>query len=61
MTNFVTSGLPIMGFVLLIAVLVCGGLIFYALRCKGDVFAELSHGKTSFKINARDRQSIDRK
>jgi hypothetical protein len=36
-------------------VLVCGGLIFYALRYKGDVFAELSHGATSFKLEAKDR------
>jgi cytochrome c-type biogenesis protein CcmE len=34
---------------------VCGGLIFYALRSKGDVFAELTHGATSFKLQAKER------
>ena len=40
-----------------LAFVVIGGiLVFYALRIKGDVSAELSHGKTTLKIDAKDRR-----
>jgi hypothetical protein len=39
----------------IVAVLVCGGLGFYALRSKGDVFMEASHGNSSFKLQAKER------
>jgi hypothetical protein len=55
MVAYLTSGLPVIAFVALVVVIVSGGLIFYALRNKGDVFAELSHGKTVFRIDAKDR------
>jgi putative exporter of polyketide antibiotics len=29
--------------------------ICYALRNKGDVYAELTHGKTTFKIDAKNK------
>ena len=56
MTTSFLSGLPALALVVLIVVIVSGILIFYALRVKGDVFAELSHGKTTLRIDARDRQ-----
>jgi Ni,Fe-hydrogenase I cytochrome b subunit len=40
---------------IIIVVVVCGGLILYALHCKGDVSAEISHGMTSFKLQAKER------
>ena len=36
--------------------LVAGGLVFYALYKKGDVRAEVSHGRTVFKLEAKDRK-----
>ena len=51
------SSLPALALVVLTFVVVGGILIFYALRTKGDVFAELSHGKTTLRINARDRRN----
>jgi hypothetical protein len=36
-------------------VIVFGALIFYALRTKGDVTARLSHGLTSFELEAKER------
>lgn len=39
---------------------VTGGLVWYALRTKGDVRAEVSHGRTVFKLEAKERNS-DRK
>lgn len=38
------------------ALLLVVGLICYALKIKGDVFAELTHGKTTIRIDARDRR-----
>jgi hypothetical protein len=35
------------------------GLIFYALYRKGDVFAEFSHGLTTFRLEARDRDASE--
>jgi uncharacterized membrane protein YobD (UPF0266 family) len=56
MNASLVSGLPALALVVLTIVIVFGILIFYALRVKGDVFAELSHGKTTLRIDARDRQ-----
>ena len=39
-------------------VLVGGGLVYYALRTKGDVFAKLTHGPTTFELQAKERQKI---
>lgn len=36
-------------------IIVAAVLIYYALRSKGDVRAELSHGSTVFKLEASDR------
>jgi hypothetical protein len=52
-----TADLPTIVFAALTVVIVCAILIFYALRVKGDVFAELSHGKTTLRIDARDRRN----
>ncbi len=41
--------------VLLIIIFVAAGLVFYALRNKGDVRAEFSHGSTRFRLEAKDR------
>lgn len=39
-----------------LVIIICGILVFYALRIKGDVFAEFSHGKTILRIDAKDRR-----
>ena len=58
----VTSVLSIWpsNFVLLIisALLVTGGLVFYALYKKGDVRAVVSHGRTVFKLEAKERKVV---
>jgi hypothetical protein len=41
-----------------LAVLVGGALTLYALGKKGDVRAVLSHGRTVFKLEAKERNSI---
>lgn len=38
-------------------VLIFGGLVWYALRVKGDVRAVLSHGKTVLELEAKERNS----
>jgi len=40
-----------------IFLLVTGGLVWYALYQKGDVRAELSHGRTILKLEAKERKS----
>jgi hypothetical protein len=40
---------------LVLVIVVVGLLIFYALRHKGDVRAEFSHGSTIFKLEAKGR------
>ena len=42
---------------LVLFVVVTGLLIFYALRNKGDVRAEFSHGSTMFRLEAKERPS----
>jgi hypothetical protein len=46
-------------FIMLLAVslLAVAGLVWYALRTKGDVRAEVSHGRTVFKLEAKERKS----
>jgi len=39
---------------LAVALIVVGGIILYALRVKGDVVARLTHGVTSFELQAKD-------
>ena len=60
MITYLTSSLPVIAFVVLAIILVFGGLVFYALRTKGDVFAELLFGKTAFRFDARDRRNTKR-
>jgi hypothetical protein len=57
MIGSLASSLPAFTLVVLTVIIVVGILIFYALRTKGDVFAELSHGKTTIRIDARDRRN----
>jgi len=52
-----SSDLSAFAMVALMVVIAAAALIFYALRTKGDVFAELSHGKTTLRIDARDKRS----
>lgn len=47
--------------VLLVALLVMGVLVFYALYHMGEVRAEFSHGSTMFKLEARDRRAKKKK
>jgi len=42
--------------VVLVVLVVGGALIGYALYRKGDVRAEFAHGKTIFKLEAKDRK-----
>jgi hypothetical protein len=60
----VTSALSILPSnltLLMIAVLlVTGVLVFYALRTKGDVRAEVSHGRTVFKLEAKERKGANK-
>jgi hypothetical protein len=57
-TLSVLSILPSNLALLVIAVLlVTGGLVFYALYKKGDVRAVMSHGKTVFTLEAKERRS----
>jgi hypothetical protein len=61
MITYFTSSLPVLAFLALaIIIIVFGGLVFYALRTKGDVFAELLFGKTAFRFDARDRRNTKR-
>lgn len=52
MFTYLVSSLPVLAFVALTIIIVFGGLVFYALRTKGDVFAELLFGKTAFRFDA---------
>jgi len=54
MSDFI-SGVAGIWIPLAALVIVCGGLVFYALRTKGDVSARLSHGLTSFELQAKER------
>ena len=60
MVTYIESSLPFLIIVVLTIIVVFGGLLFYALRIKGDVFAELSHGKTAFRFDARDKRNSRR-
>jgi Ni,Fe-hydrogenase I cytochrome b subunit len=60
MVNYLESGLPVFVFVVLTVAIIFGGLVFYALRNKGDVFAELSIGKTAFRFDAKDKRNTRR-
>ena len=60
MVTYLESSLPVFAFVALTIVLVFGGLVFYALRIKSDVSAEMSHGKTTFRFDARGRRNTKR-
>jgi hypothetical protein len=44
-------------FFVAIVFLIAGGLVWYALYTKGDVRAEVSHGRTVFKLEAKERKS----
>jgi len=45
---------------LAVFLLVAGGLVWYALRTKGDVRAVFSHGRTVFKLEVKER-NLNRK
>jgi hypothetical protein len=54
----VLSILPSNLALLFIAILlIAGGLVFYALYKKGDVRAVVSHGRTVFTLEAKERKS----
>jgi hypothetical protein len=64
MTPTLIPALPTLPIVIYIAIIlaVCGcfALMGYTIYKKGDFRAELSHGQTSFKIEAKEKDS-DRK
>jgi hypothetical protein len=45
----------------LAAMLVVSFLVFYALRTKDNVLAEFKHGSTTLKLEARGRQSGEKR
>jgi len=57
----ITAGLSFLSWhaivVLVSLVLVFGGLVWYALRTKGDVQAVFSHGRTVLKLEVKERSS----
>jgi flagellar basal body-associated protein FliL len=55
-----TASLMLM-IVVALFILAAASLIYYALRSKGDVRAELSHGSTVFKLEANDRSGRRRR
>jgi hypothetical protein len=57
-STVIFSGTPTMIY-LAIFLLVGGGLalMWYALREKGDVSAQISHGRTIFKLEAKEKYS----
>ena len=52
MTGSLLSAATLVSLLLFIA----GALVWYALYRKGDVRAEFAHGKTVFKLEAKDRR-----
>ena len=59
--NFSPLHSPPIVFVVPFAIIVVGSIIVYALRCKGDVRAEFSHGSTTFKMEAKAKKNGRRK
>lgn len=55
-----TASLMLM-IVVALFILAAASLIYYALRSKGDVRAELSHGSTVFKLEASHRSGRRRR
>jgi hypothetical protein len=54
----VLSAMPLnIAIILAFLVLIFGGLVWYALRVKGDVRAVFSHGKTVLELEAKERNS----
>jgi hypothetical protein len=56
MVSYLTSSIPLVALTAMVIAVLFASLIFYALRNKGDVCAELTHGKTRLRIDARDRR-----
>jgi hypothetical protein len=56
MTINLISAIPSALWILIATVVIVFGIVvLYALRIKGDVCTELTHGKTSFKLEAKER------
>ena len=51
--SFIPSGL--MAFIVIF--MIASGVVVYVMRIKGDVLAEMSHGKTLFKLEAKERRN----
>jgi hypothetical protein len=56
MISYLASSISAFALTTVVIVVVGGILVFYALHSKGDVFAELTHGNTTLRLNARDRR-----
>jgi len=56
-TSAIFSVVPVGLSLVVLSILVFAGIVFYALRIKRDVSAELSHGKTRFKLAARGQSA----
>ena len=64
LTSLLQSGIPsgiTIASIFTLIVIAVSALVFYALRIKGDVRAEFSHGSTQFKLEAKDRQRNSRR
>jgi hypothetical protein len=53
----VISVLSIWPLLVIAVLLVTGGLVFYALRTMGYVRAKVSHGRTLFELEAKERKA----
>lgn len=61
MSTFIVPFVPSsLGVYLLMLPLILGGILVYTLYKKGDVRAQVSHGRTVFKLEAKEKHS-DRK
>lgn len=56
MIDFLTFGLPAIAFVMVAIVVVFGLLVLCASRNEGDVFAEVTYGKNTLRIDAKGRR-----
>jgi hypothetical protein len=54
-TSALFPAVPVSLAIVAVFLFVVGGLVFYALRVKGDVRAEFSHGSTMFRLEAKSR------
>ena len=60
MITSVFSGIDVVVLLGFAGLIVVAYLVWYALRMKGDVVAELTHGKTSLRLGVREKSRCNR-